>query len=206
MVLRGEHGLTPALYARVSTQDQDCAGQIRELREFCERRGWKVKPEHEYIDQGISGSKAKRPGLDALMDAAFHRRIDCILVVKVDRFGRSVLHFTQQLQLLASYGVRFIATSQAIDTDVNSPVAGLLMRILAAVAEFERDMIRERTISGLRNARANGRIGGRPRREFDASRVARMREEGLSWQTISRKMGGIPISTLRQLPRRRKAG
>jgi DNA invertase Pin-like site-specific DNA recombinase len=90
-----------------------------------------------------------------MRDAA-QRKFDCVLVWKIDRFGRSVLHLNQQLAALSSYGVRFIATSQSLDTDRSNPTSRLLLQILARFAEFEREMIRERTLMGLRVARANG--------------------------------------------------
>jgi putative DNA-invertase from lambdoid prophage Rac len=84
--------------------------------------------------------------------AAARREFDCILVWKIDRFGRSVLNLSQQLAALASYGVRFIAVSQALDTDASNPSSRLMLTILAGVAEFEREIIRERTLAGVRAA------------------------------------------------------
>src|SRR6202162_1558704 len=103
------------LYARVSTTDQNCEMQVRELREYAVRRGWMISA--EYIDTGFSGAKSSRPALDRMMHDAAQHRFDCIVVYKIDRFGRSVLHLNQQLATLTSYGVRFIATSQSLDTD-----------------------------------------------------------------------------------------
>jgi DNA invertase Pin-like site-specific DNA recombinase len=91
------------LYARVSTTDQNCEMQVRELREYCSRRGWMVSD--EYIDTGFSGAKSSRPALDRMMADASQHRFDCIVVYKIDRFGRSVLHLNQQLATLTSYGV-----------------------------------------------------------------------------------------------------
>jgi DNA invertase Pin-like site-specific DNA recombinase len=96
---------------------------------------------------------------------------------KVDRFGRSVLHLNQQLAALSSYGVRFIATSQSLDTDQSNPTSRLLLQILASVAKFEREMIRERTLVGLRVAKANGKHVGRPKRVFGRDELVRLREE-----------------------------
>src|SRR5579863_3381742 len=156
MATTGEHGLPRcALYARVSTNDQNCEMQLRELREYCTRRGWQVAG--EYIDTGVSGSTASRPELDKLMhDSALHR-FDAVLVWKLDRFGRSVRHCLDGIEALRSHGVRFLAVSQSIDTDDSNPTARLLLHILASVAEFEREMIRERVCAGVRNAKRNGR-------------------------------------------------
>jgi DNA invertase Pin-like site-specific DNA recombinase len=98
-----------ALYARVSSQDQNCEVQLRELRDYVARRGW--EPAGEYVDAGVSGAKASRPALDPLMGAASRREVDCVLAWKLDRFGRSVLHLSQQLAALTGYGVRFVAVS-----------------------------------------------------------------------------------------------
>lgn len=182
-----------ALYCRVSTSDQNCEMQLRELREYISRREWQNVG--EYVDSGFSGSKASRPALDRLMADAAQRKFDCICVYKIDRYGRSVLHLNQQLAALTSYGVRFIATSQSIDTDEKNPTSRLLLQILACVAEFEREMIRERTLSGIRAAQAAGKIVGRPKRVFRRDEVVRLRdEEGLSWRSIGKQLG-IPAMT-----------
>ena len=116
MATTGEHQLPRcALYARVSTSDQNCEMQLRELREYCQRRGWHVAG--EYVDTGYSGSKASRPELDKLMHDARQRKIDAVLVWKLDRWGRSLAHSIQSIQELDSLGVRFVATTQNIDTD-----------------------------------------------------------------------------------------
>jgi DNA invertase Pin-like site-specific DNA recombinase len=182
-----------AIYARVSTTDQNCEMQIRELREYVARRWWEANA--EFIDSGFSGAKASRPALDKLMSAAARREFDCVLVYKIDRFGRSVLHLSQQLAALTSYGVRFIAVSQGIDTDASNPSSRLILTILAVVAEFEREIIRERTLSGVRLAKASGKTLGRPMRIFRRDEVARLREEGLSWRAIAKQLG-VPASTV----------
>jgi DNA invertase Pin-like site-specific DNA recombinase len=183
-----------AIYARVSTTDQDCEIQLRELREYVARRGW--EPAAEYVDAGVSGAKASRPALDRLMAAAGHHEFDCVLVWKIDRFGRSVLHLSQQLATLTSCGVRFIAVSQAIDTDASNPSSRLMLTILAGVAEFEREIISERTLAGVRAAKARGKALGRPRRVFRRDEVARLRdEEGMSWRAIAKTLG-VPLSTI----------
>jgi putative DNA-invertase from lambdoid prophage Rac len=182
-----------AIYARVSSTDQNCEMQLRELRDYVSRRGWEAGA--EFVDAGFSGSKASRPALDRLMSAAARREFDCVLVYKIDRFGRSVLHLSQQLASLTSYGVRFIAVSQGIDTDASNPSSRLMLTILAGVAEFEREIIRERTLSGVRAAKAKGKTLGRPMRVFRRDEVARLREEGLSWRAIAKELG-VPVSTV----------
>ena len=193
-----------AIYARVSTSDQNNAIQTRELTEYVERRGWELAT--VYQDQ-MSGAKASRPGVDRLMADARQRRFDAVLVWKLDRFGRSLVHCVGGIQELASLGVRFIATSQGLDTDESNPASKLLLHILAAVAQFERELIRERVSAGMKNAKARGtRSGkpiGRPRRVFDHQQVRQLRQDGLVINAIARqlKLGvGTVLRVLRTLP------
>src|SRR5450631_3687774 len=185
-----------AIYARVSTTDQTNAIQIRELTEYVERRAWELTG--TYQDQ-MSGAKASRPGLDQLIADARQRKFDVVVVWKLDRFGRSLVHCVSGIQELASLGIRFIATSQGLDTDESNPASKLLLHILAAVAQFERELIRERVSAGMRAAKANGtKTGnaiGRPRRIFNRDEVVRLRESGLSIEKISDQMS-IGVGTV----------
>jgi putative DNA-invertase from lambdoid prophage Rac len=178
-----------AIYARVSTSDQNNAIQTRELTEYVDRRGWQLAG--IYQDQ-ISGAKASRPGLDKLIADARQRRFDAVLVWKLDRFGRSLVHCVSGIQELASLGIRFIATSQGLDTDESNPASKLLLHILAAVAQFERELIRERVSAGMRSAKAKGtRSGkpiGRPRRIFNRAEVLTLRQNGVSMAKIARHL------------------
>lgn len=186
--------LSTAIYARVSTSDQHCETQLREVREFVTRHGWKIAG--EYVDEGFSGAKSSRPALDRLITDAAKRKFDCVAVWKIDRFGRSVLHLNQQLETLTRHGVRFVATSQDFDTDQASASRRLLLQVLAAVAEFERQLIRERTLSGIRAAQAAGKHVGRPRRVFRRDDVVQLRDsEGLSWRAIAAKLE-LPVMTV----------
>ncbi len=186
--------LSTAIYARVSTSDQRCENQLREVREYVTRHAWKIAG--EYVDEGFSGARASRPALDRLMADAAKRKFDCIAVWKLDRFGRSVLHLNQQLEVLTRHGVRFIATSQGIDTDKSNPTASFLLQILAAVAMLERELIRERTLSGIRAAQAAGKHVGRPKRVFRRDDVVRLRDqEGLSWRAVAAKLE-LPVMTV----------
>jgi len=178
-----------AIYARVSTSDQHNAIQVRELTEYLQRRGWELAGTYQ---DTMSGAKATRPGLDKLMADAQQRRFDAVLVWKLDRFGRSLVHCVSGIQELSSLGIRFIATSQGLDTDESNPASKLLMHILAAVAQFERELIRERVSAGMRNAKSKGtRSGkaiGRPRRVSDREEVLRLRQDGVSMAQIARQM------------------
>jgi DNA invertase Pin-like site-specific DNA recombinase len=178
-----------AIYARVSTTDQTNTIQVAELKDYVDRRGWTLAS--VYQDQ-MSGAKASRPGLDQLMTDARCRRFDVVVVWKLDRFGRSLVHCVSGIQDLASMGIRFIATSQGLDTDESNPASNLLMHILAAVAQFERELIHERVSAGMKAAKKHGtKTGnpiGRPRRVFDREEVVRLRTKGLSIERIAHQM------------------
>src|SRR6266446_5183873 len=149
-----------AIYARVSTTDQNCEMQLAELREYVRRHGWEIAS--EYVDTGWSGAKASRPEFDRLMLDAAQRKFDAILCWKLDRFGRSLLHCKTAIEQLQAHGVRFIATSQNIDTDESNPAARFLLHILMAAAEFERELIRERSMAGQKRYRSQyeaGKVG-----------------------------------------------
>ena len=182
-----------AIYARVSTADQSCEMQLRELREYTERRGWKAAG--EYVDTGWSGAKANRPELDRLMRDASMRRFDAVLVWKLDRWGRSVAHSIKSIQELIALGIRFLAVTQNIDTDESNPMSRFMLHIFAAFAELERDMIRERVTSGIRVAKANGKQLGRLKRVFRRDLALSMREAGMSWRKIADALD-VPMATV----------
>ena len=196
-----------ALYMRVSTADQQCEVQARELHEYCERRGWSVTK--EYRDQGVSAAKTGKkkipPQLEKLMGDAGQHKFDAVIVWKLDRFARSVTHFNDQLAVLRSAGVRFLAVSQNIDTDVTNPTSGLLLNILAAMAEFERELIRERTKSGVEHARAQGKVFGRPAKVFRRDEAIKMRSEGMSFRAIAKALGVAPTTIVETVKGERSA-
>jgi DNA invertase Pin-like site-specific DNA recombinase len=175
-----------ALYARVSTSNngQDPSMQTRELREYCERRGWKASG--EYVDEGISGTKDSRPELNKLMADAHRRRFDAIVVWRFDRFARSVSHLLRALETFKALGIEFVSISEQVDT--STPTGKMVFTVLGAVAELERSLIAERVKAGLRNARAKGKRLGRPRVVVDAARVATLRAHGRSWREITAEM------------------
>jgi putative DNA-invertase from lambdoid prophage Rac len=157
--------------------------QVRALREYAGRRGWNISS--EYLDTGWSGAKANRPELDRLMNHASLRHFDAVLVWKLDRFGRSVRNCLDGIEALRSHGVRFLAVSQSIDTDESNPTSRLLLHILASVAEFEREMIRERVSAGVRNAKRNGKQLGRKRAVFNRDKARQMHMAGASVREIA---------------------
>src|ERR1035441_1581143 len=145
--------MNTAVYIRVSTADQTTASQEHELRAYCERRGWR---ELQFYSDQICGANFVRPGLDALMAAARVGKIERVVVFKLDRLGRSLPHLALLLEELQQQGVALIATSQGIDTSISNPVGRLQLNVLMAVAEFEREIIRERVNAALAAAPARG--------------------------------------------------
>ena len=182
-----------AIYARVSTTDQTCDLQLRESRQYIAARCW--EPTGEYVDTGWSGAAASRPEFDKLLKEARLRRFDAVLVWKLDRWGRSVAASIKSIQELASLGVRFIAITQNIDTDDSNPMTRFLLHILAAFAELERELIRERVTAGVRAAKARGKQVGRPKRIFRRDEAVRLREEGKSWRAVADILD-VPVATL----------
>ena len=176
-----------AIYARVSTANngQDPTMQTRELREYCDRRGWTVAG--EYVDIGISGTKERRPELDRLLGEAHRRRFDAVVVWRFDRFARSVSHLLRALETFKSLGIEFVSLSEQVDT--STPTGKMVFTVLGAVAELERSLIVERVRAGLRNAKAKGKSLGRPRVAVDAVRIAVLRSQGMSWAKIGERLG-----------------
>lgn len=181
------HDMRVALYARVSTSDQNCEMQLGELREYCARRGWAIAG--EYVDTGISGAKASRPQLNKLKADARQRRFDAVLVWKLDRWGRSVADSISGIQELVSLGIRFLAITQNLDTDESNPMSRFLLHIMAAFAELEREMIRERVNSGVQAAKKKGKHCGRPVKIFRRDLAIEMRAAGKSWREIGAHFG-----------------
>lgn len=183
--------ITAALYARVSTRDkgQDPELQLTELREYASKRGWHVVG--EFVDVGISGSKDSRPQLDAMMRLAKSRKIDVIAVWKLDRFGRSLRHLVDSLEDLKAVGCAFVSLRDNLD--LSTPAGRMMFHVIGAMAEFERELIRERVRAGLAHARAKGQKLGRPKirrdRDKDAKVIRRMRAEGDSYGEIAEALG-----------------
>jgi putative DNA-invertase from lambdoid prophage Rac len=182
--------MTAALYVRVSTGEQNTDRQLSELREFAARKEWTVV---EYEDKQ-SGAK-KRPALTRLMEDARLRRFDIVIVLALDRFGRSSRQLVTDVETLDSYGVRFIALNQAIDTDKKSPIGTLMFQMFSAFAEFERAIIIERVVSGVREAQRKGKHCGRPKKIFRRDEMRALKARGLSLRKIAKELG-IPLSTV----------
>ncbi len=183
---------TVGLYGRTSTADkgQDPEMQLKDLRAYACARGWKVFG--EYVDIGESGSKDKRPELDRLMEDARKRRIDGILVWKLDRFGRSLKSLVTTLEELRSLGVQFVSYTENLD--FSTPAGRAMANLIAVFAEFERDLIRERVKAGIQNAKSKGIRVGR-RSLIDGERLCTikdMRHRGMKIRAIARHLNISP--------------
>ena len=150
-----------AIYARVSTVDQEPENQLQELRRYLEARGWTGT---EYVDRGVSGAKDRRPALDQLLTDARRRRFDVLVCWRLDRLGRNLKHLITLLDDLQALGIAFVSLAEGIDA--TTPAGKLQMHILGAIAEFERERIRERVLAGLARARRQGTRLGRPVRRI----------------------------------------
>lgn len=185
-----------AIYCRVSTEDQSVEPQTKELREYAQTRGWHI--EAEFTDV-ISGCKSSRVSLDDMLVRVRAKMFDAVLVVKLDRLARSLSHFAQLVAEFDKYGVALVCPGQGIDTSKSNPAGRLQMHVLAAVAEFERSLIVERTKAGLAAARARGvRLGNRskrlPENHVEITR-AWIAEGGKQLRDLATRLGGVSVST-----------
>jgi len=189
------------MYARVSTTDkgQDPEVQLLALRQVAEQRGWLVVD--EYVDAGISGSKGSRPALDRLMTDARAGRIDVVAVARFDRFARSTRHLLSALEEFRLLNVDFLSLSESVDT--STPIGRMVFTVVAAVAELEQEILRERVHAGLRRAREQGKHLGRPKVELDLRPALAMFRQGHGLKATARALG-VSKSTLRR--RLREAG
>jgi putative DNA-invertase from lambdoid prophage Rac len=175
-----------ALYARVSTHDQHTlAMQMDAMREFATRRGWVVI---DAIEEIGSGAKDTRPKRQALLKAARRRKLEVILVWKLDRWGRSLVDLMTTLHELTALGVGFVSLTEALD--LTTPAGRAFAGFLAVFAEFERDLIRERIKAGITDARKRGKAHGRPRAKAnDTAQIRALAQQGLSQAAIARHLG-----------------
>jgi DNA invertase Pin-like site-specific DNA recombinase len=175
-----------AIYARVSTNNgQNPEMQLEEVRAYCKRRGWEIAG--EYVDTGISGSKEHRPALDRLLTCCRKRLVDAVVVYRYDRFARSLRQLVNALEEFRALGIEFVSLHEGVDT--STPNGRLVFGIFASIAEFERELIRDRVRSGLASAKARGKHLGRPRVVLDAQRISTLRDAGTSWAKIGEALG-----------------
>src|SRR5262249_11576321 len=176
-----------AIYARVSTRNhgQDTDTQLLSLRQYAAARGLEIV--QEYVDNGFSGSKDRRPQLDKLMKDAHQRRLYAVLVFKLDRCGRSTSHLIRSLETFQSLGIGFISLTESLDS--TTAQGRLMFTMLSAFAEFERSMIVERINYGLDRARKQGKKLGRRERVVSKDRIVAYRSEGKSIRWIAEQLG-----------------
>ncbi|MGO8988708.1 MAG: recombinase family protein [bacterium] len=186
-----------AIYTRVSTNDQSVEMQTSDLKRYCDQRGFEVYK--EYSDQGISGTKDKRPGLDELMADARKRKFDAVLCWRFDRFARSTKHLIISLEEFRNLGIDFISFQENIDT--SSPLGKAMFTIVSAIAELERNILLERVRAGLKRAKENGAILGRPKRlDLDIKELQKMRDkEKLSLRQIAKRVKASPATVYKSL-------
>lgn len=177
-----------AIYYRVSTEDQKPDLQVDQLREYAARREFEIVG--EYIDK-VSGAARKRPELDDMLEQVRKRKVDVVLVWKFDRFARSTSHLVNTLEEFQQLGVHFISFTQSIDT---STAAGkLTYTVLAAIAEFERDLTSERVRAGMAAAKARGKhVGRKPISMATAGKIRRLRRQGMSLRQVAAATGVAP--------------
>jgi DNA invertase Pin-like site-specific DNA recombinase len=188
-----------AIYTRVSTFDQHPEMQQQELVEYVKRRGWSLYK--VYSDKGISGTKERRPALDALLDDCRRRKVDAVVVWKFDRFARSLKQLLNALELFRTLGIGFVSCTEAIDTSL--PHGEMLFQIIGAIAQWERSLIVERVRAGLQHARSQGkRLGRPPLRLLKPKDVTELRKERARtkapFRTLATKYG-ISVFTAHRL-------
>jgi DNA invertase Pin-like site-specific DNA recombinase len=182
-----------AIYARVSTPDQHIETQLYQLRELAARRGFEVV--HEYTDVGVSGSKARRPGLDAMLADAHRRKFSIVLVAAFDRVARSVKYFLTVVDELNDSGIEFVSARENIDT--SGAMGRMFVTIIGCIAELERSLIIERIKAGMRRRRLEGLPMGRAPLAINREGLVRDRRSGMSLTQVSKKYGVSRASVVR---------
>jgi DNA invertase Pin-like site-specific DNA recombinase len=182
-----------AVYVRVSTKDQRTDSQLRELKRFCQRRGWKTLA--FFVDK-ISGAKSTRPELDRMVQEVRGGRIERVVTYKLDRLGRSITHLCLLVDELTRLNIPLICSSQGIDTSGNNPCGKFQLDVLKAVCEFERNLIRDRVNAGLAAAREKGVKLGRPGTLAEKhDDVLALKKRGLGVRAIARELS-MPVSSV----------
>jgi DNA invertase Pin-like site-specific DNA recombinase len=189
-----------ALYARCSTADQSVDLQLDGLREYSAARDFTIV--EEYVDEALSGAKVNRPALDRLLEDAHRRCFDVVLVWKLDRLGRSLSHLIRVVeQNLGSLGVDLVSLRDS-GLDTTGPSGRLVFHVIGAVAEFERDLIRERTRAGVAAARRRGKRLGRPRVYVPTLQAQTLLAQGKSLSEVARSLGVARSTLQRALPKK----
>jgi DNA invertase Pin-like site-specific DNA recombinase len=179
-----KHMKRAVLYVRVSTPDQSIEPQLLDLRQMAAARGYEIV--REYSDK-LSGTKSKRPGLDALLSDAQRHRFDVVMVWAFDRMARSVRHFLEVLDELNHLNIEFVSFRESIDT--SGPLGRAMVVIVGAIAELERNLIVERVKAGMRRAKLDGRQIGRSRLHMNREQIVHDRRSGMSLTQVAKKHG-----------------
>jgi DNA invertase Pin-like site-specific DNA recombinase len=182
-----------AIYARVSTADQHLETQLYDLRKLAANRGFEVS--REYCDRGISGSKARRPALDAMMADGRRGQFSVVLVAAFDRIARSTKNFLEIVDELNELEIEFISAREAIDT--SGPMGRMFITLVGSIAELERSLIVERIKAGMRRARMEGQKLGRAPLNVDHDALVRDRLAGMSLTSVAKKYGVSRASVVR---------
>jgi len=182
-----------AIYARVSTPDQHVEAQLYDLRDLAAKRGYTVIREFE--DRGVSGSKSKRAGLDAMLSSARRREFDVLLVAAFDRIARSTKNFLEIVDELNELGIEFVSAREAIDT--SGPRGRMFITLVGSIAELERSLITERIRAGMRRVRLEGGRLGRAPLNIDHDALVRDRLAGMSLTNAAKKYGVSRASVVR---------
>ena len=171
-----------ALYARVSTSGhgQDVGLQLDELRQVAAQRGWTFT---EFVDEGVSGSKDRRPALDRMMADARAGKLDVVAVWRFDRFARDTRHLLTAMEEFRALGVAFVSLREQVDT--STPMGKAMFTIISAIGELERDLIRERVVAGVQRAKANGKHCGRPKVAMDLRPAIALLREGRGLKDVA---------------------
>jgi DNA invertase Pin-like site-specific DNA recombinase len=203
----GEGGFEPSVQvlARasgwVSTADQHVESQLYDLRELARQRGYEVV--QEFRDCGISGKRARRPGLDALIADARRKKFTVVLCAAFDRVARSVTHLLRLMDEFESLDIVFISRRENVDT--SGPMGRLFLTLIGSIAELESDLIRERVLAGMRRAKLDGVRIGRAPMDIDRAAIVRDRLSGMTLTNVSKKWG-ISRSLVCKLVNRSRAG
>jgi DNA invertase Pin-like site-specific DNA recombinase len=190
-----------AIYARVSTPEQCIDNQLYDLRKFAEQRGFEVAC--EYTDVGVSGSKARRPGLDAMLRDARKRKFSVVIVAAFDRVARSTKHFLSVVDELTDLDVEFISCRENIATD--GPMGRLFLTIISSIAELESDLIKERIRAGMRRRKMDGLPVGRQPLDVDHESIVSDRLRGMSLTDVAKRYSVSRASVVRWVREARQA-
>lgn len=184
--------MTAAIYARVSTEDQNCGLQLTDLRRYVQRMEWKPV---EYVEK--ESSVKRRPIFERMIADAKAGKVDVILVWRIDRFARSMKDFVTLTLQLDAAKVRLISITENVDTGDENPFAEFQRGLLALLAQLERKIIITRVRAGMAEAKRQGKHCGRPKRVFRRDLVAELRAKGMSWRAIALELG-VPVATVRR--------